>query len=106
MSELLCAVAFYRGSIWLEPSIESLLNSPNAELSLDSGLPSISTPEDVGKYLVRHAKPQYLERLNTTGRSPGIPEGAVTDRHTHYHSSPTHGTHTVGLGIVFQGLLL
>jgi len=33
---------------------------------------------------------------------PGIPEGAVTDRLTHCHSSLRHGTHTVGLGIVFK----
>ena len=42
----------------------------------------------------------------TTSRSPGIPEGAVYDRLTHWHSSHGHGTHIVGLGIVFQGLLL
>jgi hypothetical protein len=40
------------------------------------------------------------------GRLPGIPEGAVSDRLTHCHSSHWHGTHTVGLGIVFQGSLL
>jgi len=48
----------------------------------------------------------YLVRLNTTGRSPSIPEGAVSDRLTHCHLSVRHSMHTVGLGIVFQGLLL
>ena len=37
-----------------------------------------------------------------SGRSPGIPEGAVWDRLTHCHSIHRHGTHTVGLGIVFK----
>jgi len=59
-----------------------------------------------GKYIVHQVQPVYLARLNTTGRSPGIPEGAVKDRLTHWHSSLRHGTHTVGLAIVFQGLLL
>ena len=45
-------------------------------------------------------------RLSTSGRSPGIPERAVIGRLTHCHPSDWHGTHTVGLGIVFQGLLL
>jgi hypothetical protein len=49
-----------------------------------------------------HAWQGYI----TTRRPPGIPEGAVCDRLTHCHSSHGHGTHTVGLGIVFQGLLL
>jgi len=56
--------------------------------------------------MVDQVDPLYLVRLNTTGRSPGIPEGAVKDRIIHCHSSLRHGTHTVGLGIVFQGLLL
>jgi len=56
--------------------------------------------------MVHEAEPLYLARLNTSGRSPGIPEGAVKDRLTHCHSSLRHGTHTIGLGIVFQGLLL
>jgi len=56
--------------------------------------------------MVHQVEPLYLARLNTTGRSPDIPEGAVKDRLTHCHSSHRHGTHTVGLGIVFQGLLL
>ena len=42
----------------------------------------------------------------STGRLPGIIEGAVSDRLTHCHSFDRHGTHTVGLGIVFQGSLL
>ena len=77
------------------------------ELSLDSNLPtihSISIPRDQGKYKVHQAEPLYLVRLDTTGRSPGIPEGAVNDRLTHCHSSLRHSTHTVGLGIVFQVL--
>jgi len=56
--------------------------------------------------MVHQAEPLYLARLNTTERSPGIPEGAVEDRLTHCHSSLRHGTHTLGLGVVFQGLLL
>jgi len=98
--------AFYRSSPWLEPSVESLLKSPTAELSLDSNLLSVPIPQDQGKYMAHQAEALYLARLNTTGRSPGIPEGAVKDRLTHCHSSLRHGTHTVGLGIVFQGLLL
>ena len=42
----------------------------------------------------------------STGRLPAIPEGAVSDIRTHCHSSLCHGTHTVGLGVVFQGSLL
>jgi hypothetical protein len=56
--------------------------------------------------MVHLAEPLYLARLNTTGRLPGIPEGAVKDRLTHCHSSLRHGTQTIELGIVFQGLLL
>ena len=56
--------------------------------------------------MVHQAEPLYLARLNTTGMSPGIPEGAVKDRLTRCHSSLRHGTHTIGLGIVFQGLPL
>jgi len=48
MSKLLCRVAFYRSSTWLEPSVESLLESPIAELSLDSELFSILIPQDQG----------------------------------------------------------
>jgi len=67
---------------------------------------SIPIPQDQGKYEVHQAEPVYLVRLDTSGRSPVIPEGAVSDRLTHCHSSLRDGTHTVGLGIVFQGLLL
>ena len=42
-----------------------------------------------------------LARLNTTGRSSGIPEGAVKDRLTRCHSSLRHGTQTLGLGGLF-----
>ena len=42
ISKLLCIIAFYRSSTWLEISVESLLESPVAELSLDSELLSIS----------------------------------------------------------------
>jgi len=45
---------------------------PIVELSLDSGLFSISIPQDQGKYLVHQAEPLCVVRLNTTGRSPGI----------------------------------
>jgi hypothetical protein len=47
-----------------------------------------------------------LVRLVTSGRSPSIPYRALLDRLTHCHSSYRHGAHTVGLGIVFQGVLL
>ena len=67
---------------------------------------SVSIPQDLEKYLVHQAEPLYLARLKTTWRSPGIPDGAVEDRLTHCHSSLRHSTDTVGLGIVFQGLLL
>jgi hypothetical protein len=93
----------------LERSVEYFLGSPIAELSLDSSFPtvlSILIPQDQGKYTVHQAEPLYMVRLNTSGRSPSIPEGAVSDRLTHSHSSHKHGTHTLGLGIVFQGLLL
>ena len=52
--------------------------------------------------MVHQAEPLYLVRLNTTGKSPGIPEGAVSDGLTHCHSSLRHGIHTVGFGIVFK----
>jgi len=52
--------------------------------------------------LVHQAEPLHLARLNTTGRSPGIPEGGVEDRLTHRHSSLRQGNHTVGLGIFFK----
>jgi len=55
--------------------------------------------------MVHQAEPLYLARLNTTGRSPGNPEDAAEDRLNHRKSSLRHGTHTEGLGIVFQGLL-
>jgi len=52
-------------------------------------------------------EPPSLIKLSTSGGgSPGVPEDAVSDRLTHCHLSIRHGTHTVGLGIVFQGLLL
>ena len=59
-----------------------------------------------GMIVIHQAELLYLVRLNTTARSPSIPEGAIYDRLTHCHSSLRHGMHTVGLGIVFQGLLL
>ena len=52
--------------------------------------------------MVHQAEPLYLARLDTTGRSPGIPEGAVKDRLTHCHSSLRHGTHNIGLGDCFS----
>ena len=84
----------------------SLPESPIAELSVESELFSISIPQDQGKYLVHQAEPLHLAWLTTTRRWPGIPEGAVKDRLAHCHSSHRHGTHTVGFGIVFKGLLL
>ena len=102
----ICIDAFYQISPWLEPSVESLLEPLVVELSLHSNLLSISIPHDQGKHVVYQAEPLHLARLNTTGRSPGIPEGAVKDGLTHCHSSLRHGTDTVGLGIIFQGLFL
>jgi len=103
-----CRASKHQSSPWLEPSIESLLESPITELSLDSNLStifSISIPWDQGKYEVHQAEPPCFVRLSTSGRSPGVPEGTVNDRLTHCHSSHRHGFHTVGSGIVFQGLL-
>jgi hypothetical protein len=93
-----------RISPWLDPSVESLLESPIAELSLDSNfstVPSIVVPRVHGKYKVHQIEPLYLVSLDTSGRSPGIPDGAVSYRLTHYHSSHRHGTHTVGMGTGF-----
>ena len=89
MSKSLWVDAFCRISPWLEPSVQSLMQSPIEELSLESNLLSISIPRDQRKYMVHQTEPLYLARLNTTGRS-----------------SLRHGTHTVGFRIVFQGLLL
>ena len=69
--------------------LESLLESPIAELSLDSNFPTkllISIPRDQAKYDVHQAQPLYSVRLDTSERSPGIPEGAVNDRLTNCHS--------------------
>jgi len=66
----------------------------------------ISVPRARWNYTVHQVEPHYLVSLHYSGRSPGIPEGAVCDRLTHYHLSHGHGTHTIGLGIVFQGLIL
>jgi len=49
ISKLLCVIAFYGSSTWLQPSVESLLESPNAELSVNSKLLSISIPQDQRK---------------------------------------------------------
>lgn len=106
MSKLLCIVTFYQSFTWLKPSIESLLESSIMELSHDSDLFSVLIPQDLWKYLVHQAEPLYLAKLNTAGRSPIIPEGAVKDRLTHCYSSLRHGTHTIGLGIVSQRLLV
>ena len=78
------------------------------ELSVDSNFSiiSISILQDQGNYEVHQAEPPSLVRLSTSGRLPGVPEGAVSNRLTHCHSSHRHSTHTVRLGIVFQGFLL
>jgi hypothetical protein len=103
-----CEASRHRSSPLLESSVKSLLESPVTQLSIDSNFStfSMAIPRDEGKCLIHQAQPLYWIRLNTSGRSPGIPEGAVSDRLTHCHSSHRHGTHTVGLGIVSQGLLL
>jgi hypothetical protein len=93
----------------MEPSVESLLESPIAELSLDSNFStklSFSIPRDQEKYEVHQAKLLYLVRLDTSGSLPGIPEGPVSDRVTHCHLSHRHGTHTEGLGVVFKDVIL
>ena len=59
-------------------------------------------PTGSGEIFGPSSRVTILGRLNTTGRSPGIPEGAVKDRLTHCHSSLRHGTHTIGLGIFFK----
>ena len=61
MSKLLCIIAFYQSSTWLEPSVESLLKSPIVELSLNSELFSILILQDLGKYFVHQAESLYLE---------------------------------------------
>ena len=52
--------------------------------------------------MAHQAEHLYLARLNTAGRSPGIPEGAAEDRLAHCHSFLRHGRHTVGLGNVLK----
>ena len=49
MSKLLCKVVFCQSSNWLEHSIEFLLEFFIAEFSLNSGLLSVSIPQDQGK---------------------------------------------------------
>ena len=78
-----CEASRHRSSPWLEPSVEFLLESPIAEHSLDSTFLR-------GKYEVHQAEPVYLVRLATSGRSPGIPEGAVCDRLTQCKARHTH----------------
>ena len=59
--------AFRRRSVpWLEPSVESLVESPVVELSLNSFSTkcSISIPRDQGNYAVHQAEPSYLVRLS------------------------------------------
>ena len=77
------------------------------ELSLDSNFPTLTIlfPQGQGKYTVHQAEPLYLVRLNTSGRSPGIPEGADKDRLNRCHSFHRLSTHTIGLANVFLGLL-
>jgi len=48
MSKLLSTDAFYQSFPWLEPSIESLLESPIAELSLDSKAACVCLPGTIG----------------------------------------------------------
>jgi hypothetical protein len=79
-----------------EPSIHLLIYICR---SLQCG----ALPQQRGIILIYQADPLYLVRINTTGRSPSIPEGAVNDRLTHCHSSLTYCTHTVWR-YVFQGL--
>ena len=50
--------------------------------------------------------PPCQVRLVTSGSSPGILQRAVLNSLTHCHSSYRHGSHTVGMGIIFKGLLL
>jgi hypothetical protein len=63
---------------------------------------SILIPRNQGKYEVSKAEPPCLGRLSTSWRSPCITECAFIGRLTHCQSSHRHGTHTVGLGIVFK----
>jgi len=59
------------------------------ELSLDSGFFR-------GKYEVHQAEPPCFVGLDTSERSPGIPEVAISDRLTHCHSSHRHSHCRVG----------
>ena len=84
---------------------EPFSESRTAELSFCSKFETvlfIQVPRIRGYYKVHQVEPPYLVRLITSGSSPGITKGAVWDILTHCHSSHRHGTHTVGLGIVFK----
>jgi hypothetical protein len=59
-----------------------------------------------GKNSHQQAEPQCLARLQYNWQVAWYPRGRRLVRLTHCHSSRRHGTHTVGLGIAFQGLLL
>jgi hypothetical protein len=65
----------------------------------------IPIPQVRGENQVHQTEPPYQVRLVTSWRSLGVPECTVLDRLAHYHSSYRHGDHTIGLGIVLQGLL-
>jgi hypothetical protein len=59
-----------------------------------------------GKNSVHQAEPPRLVRLQYNWEVAWYPRGRRLDRLAHCDSSHRHGTHTVGLGIVFQGLVL
>jgi hypothetical protein len=58
------------------------------------------------KNSVHQAEPPCLVRLQYNWEVAWYPRGCCLDRLTDCHSSHRHGPHTIGLGIVFQGLLL
>jgi len=62
-------------------------------LFISVGVP-IAEPSHNRRGIIHQAEPLYTVRLNTIGKSPGIPEGAVGDRLTHCHSSLRHGTYS------------
>jgi len=69
-----------------------------------------SSPETLnysqGKIYGPPSRPPIFGKVKYNREVTWYPEGAVKDRITHCHSSLRHGTHTIALGIVFQGLLL
>jgi hypothetical protein len=95
-----CRASSHMSSPGLEPTLESLQESPAKECSMGSGLFFVSpilVPRVQRKYQVQQAEPPCLVSVITSGRLPGIPEWAIFSRLTHCHSSYRYRAHTVGL---------